>query len=277
MVAEGTETRDDVMNTLSLHTLLCEKTAAEYRARWEQRHPRPPLAGMVLTTMLAIILWGFRLPSAACVFLALTALQGILSLWGVVANVLGKAAEVQQQILRGEFPADSGAHVLTRLRWWSHLIVPHRWARHSRIYDRKQQLAAKVEASEARIRELQAESSESEEKRKSLSSSEVMSLAAQIGNLADRIKYDARIAAIREEMPRVVEELRLYSALYHKVLEVTERLDRIEKLSQIPKGFDQAEISGEVLKFCEALEERRRLVNLVDQIDPEIFLEMVKV
>ncbi len=271
------ETRDDVMRTSNLHTLLCERTAADYRLRWEKQHARTPVAGLIAFFVIGCVLWTVGLREGAWIFWLLTAIYGAILVWSTVSRALSRVAEVQDRVLRGEFPAMVAPHVLSRLRWWNHLIAPHQWARHSRIHERRSQLEQRLREVEQEIVRVQEESEEAEARLGELSGDHVAHLAARINTLAARLTYETRMATLHEELPRLQEKRRLYAALLHKVTEVTDKLARIEKLG-ITVGEDAGmDLSELARRACQALEERRRLVRTVDEIDPGDFLELVKV
>ena len=65
-----------------------------------------------------------------------------------------------------------------------------------------------------------------------------------------------------------------YEALLGKIMEVTNRLERLEKLSATiyDAGSD---LSRTVTEALSVLEKRRRVVRELDEIDPEEFLRMI--
>ena len=57
--------------------------------------------------------------------------------------------------------------------------------------------------------------------------------------------------------------------------ELTDNLERIEKLSVAFQGFTAGDLSQVVSESLQVLDERRALVLEVDQIDPDDFVDMV--
>ncbi len=265
------------MRTSSLHTLLCERVARDFRMRWEKQHPRPPVAGIVF----ALLMWGllrlFDLTGLAWVFLFVGGILIVFAVWNEVVRIMGRGVDIQEAILRGHFSPECASHVTMRLRWWNHLIVPQNWARHSRIHERKRQLEAKVNALKKELNELEGEAFDSDLELTVLSKQEIFNLAGKIINLAERMEHQVRIAKITERKSQLIEELRFYSALLHKVEEVTDVLERIDRLEVHVAGNQQTDLTRLVEEACAILEERRRLVIQVDKISPDEFLELVKV
>lgn len=147
---QGAETRDEIMGTGDLFKLLCERTAAEYRARWRQTHVRPPIGMIAGTGGIAILLLVLQM-EAYLVFLGLTAL---LLVWYLVVTFLQSRDHVEdrvQMIMQGQFPPESVELVLPRLRWWNHLVVPQQWSKHSRIFEQEKRLEERRGQVQARL------------------------------------------------------------------------------------------------------------------------------
>lgn len=279
MTRPNAESRDDVMHVPELSALLREKTASEFHAKWEKKHPRPAI-GMTVGTLaiaFALTLFGREFRLAATVFYTLTGLQ---VLWAVVIMAIRLSADTakkQEQILMGHYPPEAAGIVLARLRWWNHLIVPKHWARHSRIHDRKYKLEKKMQELEKQINELTSAEEISQETLENLPDIDIPSLAARINTWAQRVEHETRIASIEESLPRLYEEYSLYKALHHKISKVTDKLNQIEKLSVFVNDGEGASLNEVVERALAILETRRQLVLQVDRVEPAEFLELVNV
>ncbi len=269
------ETREEVMSAESLFQLLCEKTSEEYRTHWEKTHPQPPLGLIILALVLGIVFTSFGMKLPAAVAFIVMGLQVAWLVIGLVVRAYVSTSEKEAMILRGEFPKEVGESILSRLRWWNHLIVPQHWARHSRIHERRYELENRLEELSREIQRLEAAEESSQANLDDATSTDPMGLAAKINTLSERLRYEAEVAGLQEELPRMRQQFSLYQALLLKVRQVTDRLDRIERLTlRVERVSDFGEIAR---RATDLLEQRRQLVHYVDRIDPEEFLELVRV
>jgi len=142
------------MEAASLHDLFCERTAADLR---------PPAEiggsslGAVLFATLSTLFFiaGQSVVAKGC--LAIFLLHAAIMVWTLVVRSPSKAAQLRDDARRGLFPAEAASVVLARLRWWNHLISPKRWARQSRVHDRRFKLEHRMRDARERIEILQAE------------------------------------------------------------------------------------------------------------------------
>ncbi|MBN2711379.1 MAG: hypothetical protein JXR97_02960 [Planctomycetes bacterium] len=272
------ESRDDVMSAFSLKSLLTEKTATEFSSRWEKTHPKPAIGSAILTFVLAIALSIFGAKTPATIFWVLTLGQVIWVAVVFVLRMTSSIGEKREMIRQGIFPPESATLVFNRLRWWNHLIVPQHWARHSRIHDRKYKLEKRVQELEKAIGEYEEEEEDKKEKLETLEHIDIPALAAKINTWAQRMDYEARIATLESELERLNQEYSLYQALLHKVKLITDKLERIEKLGvKFQQNGDQQDLNEIIESAVMILEQRRNLVQQVDQITPSQFLELIKV
>lgn len=273
------ESREDVMLAPSLTQLLQDRTAEEFRGRWEKRHP-PPRLSLIGGSFLVALVFQFLGPDFKLASTVFFILCGIQVFWAVVITAIRLSADTaakQEQIQMGHYPPESSGLVLARIRWWNHLIVPKHWARHSRIHDRKYKLEIQMQELAKKIAELTAEEEDSQETLDSLQDDNVATLAAKINTWAQRVEHETRIASIEEELPRLQEEYAFYKALHHKICQVTNKLTDIEKLSLVIEKSSQTDLNEVVIQALSILEHRRQLVQQVDRIDPAEFLEIVSV
>jgi hypothetical protein len=280
---QDAESRNDVMYAPDLVGMFCDRIAEEFFFRWEKSHPKPSYGGAGLSGILTLVFIVASLaadPSIAVLAYicgGVTVLMVLYSVWVSAINSSNTALAQKEQIEKGEFPPETAPLVLARLKWWNHLIVPQNWARHSRIHERKYQLAEKTKKLMARIEQLQQENSEKQDKMDKLPDERILDLAGKINTMAQRVEYEKRIGLIEEELVRCQEELLLYSALQVKVLDVTGKLDKIESLGVMAVKQGPNGVTELVREGLGVLEARRRLVMEVDRISPEEFLELVKV
>jgi hypothetical protein len=269
------ESREEVMSADSLFGLLCEKTSEEYRIHWEKAHPQPPIGLIILALVLGLVFTSFGMKLPAAVAFIVMGLQVAWLLIGLVVRAYVSTSETEAMIRRGEFPKEVTESVLGRLRWWNHLIVPQHWARHSRIHERRYELETRLEELGREIQRLEAAEESSQANLDSATSADPMGLAAKINTLTERLRFEAEVSGIQEELPRLRQEYGLYQALLLKVRQVTDRLDRIERL--VFRAERVSDVGEVARRATDILEQRRDLVHYVDRIDPEEFLELVRV
>lgn len=147
---QGAETRDEVMGTGDLFKLLCDRTAREYRARWQQSHVRPPIGLVCGTGIVGVVLAVVGMQA----YLVFVALSVLLLVWYLVVTLLQSRDHVEERardIEEGRFPAESVELVMPRLRWWNHLVVPQQWSKHSRIFEQERRLEERRGQVQARV------------------------------------------------------------------------------------------------------------------------------
>ena len=271
MAEAASDTRDEVMQAPDLHELFCERTAAEF-------HPRIDAGGggfgaVLFATLAALFALAGKMAWAkGC--LAIFLLQTGVLVWTLVVRSPSKAKQLQEDARRGVFPAESAGVVLARLRWWSHLISPRKWARQSRVHDRRFKLERRMETARERIALLHTERTASRSQVGEDAPGGAAASASRIRTLADREMHLKRLGQVEDELTRATQELALYEVLRDRIAEVTDRLERLEKLTATiyDAGSD---LSRTVAEALSALEERRQVVRELDLIDPDDFLRMI--
>jgi hypothetical protein len=279
-MAESTtnnETRDDVLHVPNLFDFFCQRTAADMRARGGAGDaPATSFAGLIIIALAAVAFYVFGRPQMAKATFVLFGGVVLWTVWGAVIRSGEQVSQKADSIKAGVFPPDSAPFVLARLKWWNHLVVPMRWGRHSRLFDRRSKLERKIEELRKRITEAVGRAGQNAAYAPP-ADAEVFELAERINNSADRNEYESGIPSLPDEVARLRAELALYLALLHKLEEMSDRLERIEKLSVVFQNVSAADLSAVVSEAIQVLEERRILVLNVDNTDPDSFIDLVSV
>lgn len=274
----NSETREDVLHVPSLFDFFCERTAADMRSRGGTSEPHATsFAGIIATLLFAFAFYVIgqkQLAKASFVFF------GLMMAWMVWGAVIRSSQQVTQKadnIKAGLFPAAAAPFVLARLKWWNHLVVPLRWGKHSRLFDRRTKLERKIEETQRRVTEAVGRAGVAAADYRPPDDAEAADLANKIHTFSDRSSYESEMGAIGNEVVRLRAELVLYQALLYKLNEMSEKLDRIEKLTVTFQNVSPDDLSQVVAEAIQLLEERRILVLNVDTIDPEDFIDLVTV
>lgn len=267
------ETREDVLHVPNLFDYFCNKTADDMRHRGSsagaEDAPATSFASLIISVLMAFAFYVFGKPALAKATFVLFGVLCLWTIWGVVIRSSEQVSQKANNIRSGVFPPQSAPFVLARLKWWNHLLVPMRWGRHSRLFDRKGKLERKIAELQNRLAEMAGYQPPTDE--------EVIQLADSIGTYSDRHNYELKTVELPDEMSRLRAELVLYLALLHKLNEMTERLDRIEKLTVVFHNVSPEDLSQVVSESIQLLEERRILVLSVDKVDPDEFIDLVSV
>lgn len=272
------ENRDDVLNAPNLFEYFCIRAATDFRSRGSDEAPAVSFAGILVTAMASFVLFVFGMSGLAKAMFMLFGLIVLWTVWGVVVRSSSRTGQKADDIRRGSFPADAAPFVMAKLRWWNHLVSPRRWAKHSRVFDRRNKLVRHAEELGQRLAAFQAGNAGAQESIAPIEEEETIALAASLNSFADRRAYEDGLSDLVAEGPeRCRAELLLCRALLRKVDELTDNLERIEKLSVAFQGFTAGDLSQVVSEALQVLDERRALVLEVDQIDPDDFVDMVTV
>lgn len=271
MDSSSNETREDVLHVPNLFDYFCNRTAEDMRSRGGSSNDAPAtsFASLIVTVLMAMALYVFGKPQLAKAVFVLFGVLALWTIWGVVIRSSEQISQKADNIKSGVFPPASAPFVLARLKWWNHLIVPQRWGRHSRLFDRKSKLERKIEELTRRLQEMGNSNPPTEE--------EVAALAKSIDGFTDRNSYEQQAATQPGEAARVRADLVLYQALLHKLNEMADKLDRIEKLTVTFHSVSPDDLSQVVSEAIQLLEERRILVLNVDNVDPDDFIDLVTV
>ena len=271
------ETREDVLHVPNLFDYFCGRTAMDMRTRGSSvgEPQATSFASLIVTVLMAFAFYVFGKPALAKATFVLFGVLLLWTVWGVVIRSSEQVSQKADNIKSGVFPATAAPFVLARLKWWNHLIVPLRWGRHSRLFDRKTKLERRIGELDQRLGELLAETGNtaftppSEE--------EIVDLAEKIQSFPDRNDYELQAGALGDPVARLRAELLLYMALLHKLNEMADKLDRIEKLAVTFHNVSPDDLSQVVSEAIQILEERRILVLNVDTVDPQDFIDLVTV
>ena len=272
------ETREDVLHVPNLFDYFCTRTAADLRSRGSTADDAPAtsFASLVIAILVAFALYVFGKPGLAKAMFVVFGLLLIWTVWGVVIRSSEQVSQKADNIKAGVFPAAAAPYVMARLKWWNHLIVPLRWGRHSRLFDRKSKLERKIEELNRRLADAIAQAGAAANFTPP-TEEEVVTLASKIDAFSDRSDYEQRSASQGGEVARLRGEMLLYMALLHKLNEMADKLDRIEKLNVTFHNVSPDDLSQVVSEAIQLLEERRLLVLNVDTVDPENFIDLVTV
>lgn len=275
--ASSSETREDVLHVPNLFDFFCTKTAADMRSRGGAGDPpATSFAGIIITLLLAFALYVFNRPGPAKAMFVLFGLLVVWTVWGVVIRSSEQVSQKADNIKSGVFPATAAPFVMARLKWWNHLVVPLRWGKHSRLFDRKTKLERKIEEMQRKVTETVGRVGAGANYSPP-TDAEVVDLANKIRSFSERNGYESEMGAISDEVVRLRAELVLYQALLHKLNEMADKLDRIEKLAVVFHNVSADDLSQVVSEAIQLLEERRLLVLNVDTVDPDDFIDLVTV
>lgn len=274
--ASSSETRDDVLHVPNLFDYFCTRTSADMRSRGGGGEPpATSFASIIVAVLLAFAFYVFGQSQLAKATFVLGGVLLLWTVWGVVIRSSEQLSQKANNIRAGVFPAASAPFVLARLKWWNHLVVPLRWGRHSRLFDRKTKLERKIDEMQRKVNEAVGRAGAADYLPPG--DAEIVELAEKIHTFADRNSYEAQMADIANEVVRVRAELVLYQALLYKLNEMVEKLDRVEKLAVTFHNVSPDDLSQVVSEAIQLLEERRILVLNLDTIDPEDFIDLVTV
>lgn len=274
----SSETREDVLHVPNLFDYFCQRTSMDVRERLgrNEEAPATSFAGLIITVLMAFAFYVFGRPQLAKATFVLFGVLLAWTIWGIVVRSSSQTTQKADNIMSGVFPPDSVPFVLARLKWWNHLIVPLRWGRHSRLFDRRGKLDRKITELENSLNEMLTASA-NPSKIQLPTDDEAVTFAASITNFADRHDYESSLAQIKDEATQVRGELLLYKGLLIKLNEMAEKLERIEKLTVVFHNVSPEDLSQIVAEAIQLLEERRILVLNVDTIEPDDFIDMVTV
>lgn len=277
MADSNSETRDDLLYVPNLFEFFCERTADDMRIRvGASEAPAVSFASLIIAILAAFAFYVFGRPALAKAAFVLFGVLLLWTIWGVVVRSSEQVSQKADNIRAGAFPPESMPFVLARLKWWNHLLVPQRWGRHSRLYDRRIKLERKIEETQRQIAEAISQSPPSAPY-KPPDETEALILAEQISNFTARTEYENEAARNPDRLAGLRQEMTLYQALMHKINEMAERLDRIEKLNVVFQNVSIEDLSSVVSEATQLLEERRLLVLSVDAVDPDDFIDLVTV
>lgn len=271
------ESRDDVLHAPNLFEFFCMRTANDMRTRGgasSGEAPATSFASLIVTLLMAFAFYVFGKPQLAKAAFVLFGVLLLWTAWGVIIRSSEQISQKADSIKAGVFPPASAPFVLARLKWWNLLIVPQRWGRHSRLFDRRGRLERKIEELQKRVTEAVGKAGA---QYTPPAEAEIVALADSINTYSDRGEYELETSAIADEPGRLRAELVLYQALLRKLDEMAERLDRIEKLSVVFQNVTPEDLSPVVSEAIQLLEERRGLVLSVDTIEPDDFIDLVTV
>ena len=272
------ETREDVLHVPNLFDYFCSRTADDMMTRGGTANDTPTIsfASLIVTILAAFAFWVFGKPALAKATFVLFGVLMVWTVWGVVIRSSEQTSRKASNIKSGVFVPASAPFVLARLKWWNHLIVPQRWGRHSRLFDRRTKLERKIGELDARYNEMVAASPHSANYPPP-NEQEVATLAESLQTFSNRNTYELQVGAIDDPIARVRADLVLYHALLHKLNEMADKLDRIEKLTVVFHNVSPDDLSQIVGEAIQVLEERRLLVLNVDQVDPDDFIDLVTI
>jgi hypothetical protein len=270
------ESRDDVLHVPNLYEYFCQRTAVDFLSRGaESEPPTVSFFSILVAFVIAILLFFFgRAQLAKAVFVVFGVLV-LWTIWGVVVRSSAKTGQKSEDIRSGNFPPETANLVLARLKWWNHLVSPTRWAKHSRLFDRRGKLERKIEDLRRRTEELTAAGTPAGHAPPT--DEEVVKTADAITGFPVRKDLELQIGAIADPLQQTRAELVLHLALLHKLDDFAAKLDRIEKLQVVFQNFSASDLSSIVSEAVQVLEERRILVLAVEQVDADRFIDLVTV
>jgi hypothetical protein len=270
------ESRDDVLHIPNLYEYFCQRTADDFLAAGgDDETPAVSFVFFFMSLTIGVALFLFGRPQLAKAVFVGFGLLTLWTIWGVVVRSSSKTSQKAADIRAGNFPPETANLVLARLKWWNHLVAPKRWAKHSRLFDRRAKLERKIEEIQRRIDELTASGTPSGYAPPS--DEEVAKTAAAITAFPVRKDLELQIGTIADPLEMARAELALHRALLHKATELGDRLDRIEKLQVVFQKFSAADLASIVSQAVQVLEERRILVIAVDRIDADSFIDLITV
>ncbi|MDR3077682.1 MAG: hypothetical protein LBV15_02835 [Planctomycetota bacterium] len=274
----STESREDVMGAANLFEMFCARTADDMRGySGDSEPPATSFASLLLTLLAAAAFYIFGKPDLAKATFVVFAVLLIWTAWGVIIRSTERISQKADNIRSGVFPPDAAPLVLARLKWWNHLVTPLHWGRHSRLFDRRGKLDRRLTDLEGRIAEAVAAAGPAGAGYAAPGAEEVAGLAEKITSFNSRNGYELETAAIPDPLLRLRSELALLLALRHRLDEMSEKLERIEKLAVAFQNVSPEDLSQVVSEAIQTLEERRLLVASVDSVDPSDFIDLVTV
>lgn len=281
-MAEATsrnENRDDVLHVPNLFEYFCMRTAEDMRQRGGTAGdpPATSFAGLIVTALMVFAFYIFGKPQLAKAAFLLFGLLLLWTLWNVIIRSSEQISQKADNIKAGVFPPAAAPFVLARLKWWNHLVTPRRWGKHSRLFDRRAKLERRIEDIQRRIAELLTNSGANASTYSPPKDTEIVALANRINSFTERSAVEMEIGTKDDELERLRDELLLHQALLYKLNEMSEKLDRIEKLTVVFQNVSPDDLSQVVSEAIQILEDRRILVLSVDKIDPDDFIDLVTV
>lgn len=273
------ESRDDVLHVPNLFDYFCNRTADDMRTRGGSANDEGPatsFASLIVTVLAAFAFYVFGKPELAKATFVLFGVLLLWTIWGVVIRSSEQVSQKADNIRAGVFPPAAAPYVVARLKWWNHLIVPLRWGRHSRLFDRHAKLERKIDELEKDMTEALSWAGPGADY-KPPTEEEVAALAEGIQTFSERNEYETTVDAMPDKVSRVRAQMTLYKALLFKINEMADKLDRIEKLTVVFHNVSPEDLSQVVSEAIQLLEERRLLVLNVDTIDPDDFIDLVSV
>ena len=273
------ETREEVLHVPNLFEFFCSRTATDMRSRGGSgdETPATSFAFLIISVLAALALYMMGRPQLAKAVFILFGLMLLWTIWGVVIRSSEQISQKADNIKAGVFPPAAAPFVMARLKWWNLLVVPVRWGKHSRLFDRRGKLERKIEEMQRRVTIAQGQAGANAPNYNPPTDAEVFELAEKIHNFSDRSEYEAQLAKNPDEVARLRGELVLYMALLHKLNDMADKLDRIEKLSVVFHNVSPDDLSQVVSEALQVLEDRRILVLKVDNVDPDAFIDLVTV
>ncbi len=273
--AGNTEPREDILHVPGQFEFFCARSAEDVGSRGgKEEAPATSFASLIISVLMAFAFYVFGKPALAKAAFVLFGVLLLWTAWGVIIRSSERVSQKADNIKSGVFPPDSAPFVLARLKWWNHLVVPLRWGKHSRLFDRKTKLERKIEEMQRKLAELAGQKNTTVTPPSDV---EIVELAEQLNSYSDRNEYEIQNGSNPDELARMRNELLLYQALMHKLDEMADKLDRIERLQVVFHSVSPDDLSQVVSEAIQLLEERRILVLNVDTIDPEDFIDLVTV
>lgn len=270
----SSESREDILHVPNLFDYFCSRTAMDMQSRGGtvEQGPATSFASLIVTILAAFAFYVFGRPALAKATFVLFGVLLLWTLWGVVIRSSEQVTQKASNIKAGVFPAASAPFVLARLKWWNHLIVPLKWGRHSRLFDRRGKLERKIE-------ELEKEAAAHPNAAQFVppSEEEAVTLAESVTTFSDRNEYEAEVDKLPDSLARLRATITLYKAFLFKINEMTDKLDRIEKQTITFHNVSPEDLSQVVGEAIQLLEERRLLVINVDTVEPDDFIDLVSV
>lgn len=300
-MAECGETRDRVLTEEDLRAFLLELTAAEFRARIYRRYSFPPLVSIAGCFGVAVILLLGDVGSGALLFFALFALQGIWAAIAIWRRSVLRIEDTCETIRSGHPPESVRQLIVSRVQWWTHLIVPSLWGPNSRLLSQNQIIETHLKDLENRYRRNQlatfaAENPppppslprpgaeplpppepEPEPELPPMPIGDLGEVMPQIRELDSRLAYEMTLGEIADPQERLCKEYNLYLGLQTLVQEMIERLKRIDRLGHSIRNLGNADLATFINQAIPILRERRQLVLDVDNLRPEEFRALVVV
>lgn len=278
MDSSSNETREDVLHVPNLFDYFCTRTADDMRTRGGtvDEAPATSFAGLVITVLMAFAFYVFGRPQLAKATFVLFGVLLAWTVWGVIIRSSEQVSQKADNIKSGVFPPAAAPFIMARLKWWNHLIVPLRWGRHSRLFDRRTKLERKIDDLEKSLPEALSWTGGAAQYQPP-SDEEVASLAEGIQTFSDRNEYETAADNLPDRASQLRSYLVLYKALLFKLNEMADKLDRIEKLTVVFHNVSPEDMSQVVGEAIQLLEERRLLVLNVDMVDPDDFIDLVSV